>query len=69
MTIQGRLVIATRIGEYQKARFDRVQGQCDLIYRRGIFYLIVVIDVPDKSEYDPVGVLGVDLGVKYCCRF
>jgi putative transposase len=27
MTIQGRLKLATRIGDYQKARFDRVKGQ------------------------------------------
>jgi hypothetical protein len=50
MTTQGRLKLATRIGDYQKARFDRVKGQSDLIYRRGMFYIIIVVDVPDKSE-------------------
>jgi IS605 OrfB family transposase len=65
MTLQGRLKLPTRIGEYQKARFDRVRGQCDLIYRNGVFYLIVVVDAPEKSEeYDPVGALGVDLGIE-----
>jgi putative transposase len=65
MTLQGRLKLATRIGEYQKARFDRVRGQCDLICRNGVFYLIVVVDTPEKkSEYDPVGPLGVDLGIE-----
>ena len=63
MTLQGRLKLATRIGEYQKARFDRIKGQCDLIYRKGVFYLIVVVDAPEQTEYDPVGVLGVDLGI------
>jgi IS605 OrfB family transposase len=63
MTLQGRLKLATRIGEYQKARFDRVRGQCDLYYKNKQFYIIVVVDAPDKSEYDPVGVLGVDLGI------
>ena len=63
MTLQGRLKLATRIGKYQKARFDRIKGQCDLIYRKGVFYLIVVIDAPEQTEYDPVGVLGVDLGI------
>jgi putative transposase len=28
-----------------------------------VFYLIVVVDALDKSEYDPVGVLGIDLGI------
>ncbi|MGC2426953.1 MAG: transposase [Nitrososphaeraceae archaeon] len=65
MTLQGRLKLPTRIGEYQKARFDRVRGQRDIIYRNGVFYLIVVVDAPEKSEeYDPVGALGVDLGIK-----
>jgi putative transposase len=65
MTLQGRLKLPTRIGEYQKARFDRVRGQCDLIYRNSVFYLIVVVDAPEKSEeYDPVGALGVDLGIE-----
>src|SRR5262249_23029569 len=41
----------------------RVKGQSDLIYRGGVFYLIIVVNVPDKSEYDPIGVLGVDLGI------
>jgi IS605 OrfB family transposase len=64
MTLNGRIKLATRIGEYQKSRFDRVKGQSDLIYRNGIFYLIVVVDAPEKSEYDPVGALGVDLGIE-----
>lgn len=64
MTLQGRLKLATRIGEYQRIRFDRVKGQCDLIYRKGVFYLIVIVDAPEKSEYDPIGALGVDLGVE-----
>jgi putative transposase len=64
MTIQGRLKLATRIGDYQKARFDRVKGQSDLIYRKGVFYLIVVVDVPDKSEYDAIDALGIDLGIE-----
>jgi transposase len=29
-----------------------------------VFYLIVVVDAPEKSEYDPVGALGVDLGIE-----
>ena len=64
MTTQGRLKLATRIGDYQKARFDTVKGQSELIYRGGVFYLIIVVDVPNKSEYDPIGVLGVDLGIE-----
>ena len=64
MTIQGRIKLATSIGEYQMARFNRIRGQSDPIYRNGVFYLIVVVDAPEKSEYDPVGALDVDLGIE-----
>lgn len=64
MTLEGRLKLATRVGEYQHARFDRTKGQCDLVYKKGIFYLIVTVDAPEKSEYDPIGKLGVDLGIE-----
>jgi putative transposase len=64
MTLEGRIKLKTRIGEYQRARFDRVKGQCDLIYRNGVFYVIVVVDAPEKSEYDAIGALGIDLGIE-----
>nr|MDO8082433.1 transposase [Candidatus Freyarchaeota archaeon] len=64
LTLKGRQVIPTRIGEYQKARMDRVRGQADLIYRNNTFYLGVAADAPEPSQFDPVGgVLGVDLGI------
>lgn len=63
LTIEGREIIPIRIGEYQTARMDRVRGQVDLIIRKGIFYLAVVVDVPEQTPFDPVGVLGVDLGI------
>lgn len=64
ITLQGRQTIPVRFGEYQKARMDRVRGQADLILVKGIFYLCVVVEVAEASPYDPVGVLGVDLGIK-----
>jgi putative transposase len=65
ITLQGRIQLPTRIGEYQKkSRADRIRGQADLIYRKGKFYLIAVVDAPEQSEFDPVGVLGVDLGIE-----
>jgi putative transposase len=35
-----------------------------LIYKKGVFYLIVVQDIPEEKEYYPVNVLGIDLGIK-----
>jgi IS605 OrfB family transposase len=64
-TLQGRQLIPVRFGAYQRARMDRVRGQADLILVKGIFYLCVAVEVSEATPYDPVGVLGVDLGIKY----
>jgi hypothetical protein len=29
-----------------------------------MFYLDVIVDAPEKPEYDPLGALGVDLGIE-----
>ncbi|MGC1929695.1 MAG: hypothetical protein WA667_12020 [Candidatus Nitrosopolaris sp.] len=64
--MQGWLKLATRVGDYQRQRWHRgkIKGQSDLVYKNGVFYLIVVQDVPEKKEYDPVDVLGIDLGIE-----
>ena len=64
VTLQGRQIISTKFGDYQKARMDRIRGQVDLILVKGVFYLCVVVEVSEESPYDPKGVLGVDLGIK-----
>jgi IS605 OrfB family transposase len=63
LTLKGRIKVPIRIGEYQKVRMDRIRGQADLILRKGVFYLAVVVDAPEPTPYDPVGALGVDLGI------
>lgn len=63
LTLSGRQVIPIKIGAYQEARLDRIVKQCDLILRYNIFYLATVVDVPEPPPDNPVGTLGVDLGV------
>lgn len=63
LTLKGRIIVPTRIGDYQKVRIDRIRGQVDIILRNKVFYLAVVVDAPEPSKYDPVGSLGVDLGI------
>jgi len=63
LTLKGRILVPIRAGEYQKARMDRMRRQADLILRNHKFYLAVVVDAPEASQYDPVGALGVDLGI------
>ena len=65
LTLEGRIKVPIRIGEYQKARMDRLKGQADLFLRNGVFYLAATIDAPEETPYDPVGTLGIDLGLKY----
>ena len=64
LTLEGREIIPIRIGEYQELRLkNHIRGQVDLIYRKGRFYLAVVVDAPEADEFDAVGALGVDLGL------
>jgi putative transposase len=64
ITLNGRIKLPTRVGEYQRSRADRLRGQADLIYRKHVFYLIAVVDALEESKYDPKGTLGVDLGIE-----
>jgi len=63
LTLKGRQVIPIRIGVYQEVRLNRVIKQTDLILRKGVFYLAVTLDAPEQTLDDPVGAIGVDLGV------
>jgi IS605 OrfB family transposase len=42
---------------------DYRKGECDLIERDGVFYLIATCDVPEAEAYEPDGFIGVDLGI------
>ena len=63
LTLEGRKIIPIIFGEYQRERFDRLKGQCDLVYRNGKFYLFCSIDLPDKSPIEVADFIGVDMGV------
>lgn len=63
LTLEGRIIVPVVFGHYQTAKFDRVRGQVDLIYRGGVFYLGVIVDVTEADMIKPIGVLGIDLGI------
>ena len=63
LTLAGRVLVPFLMGGYQQARMDRMQGQADLIYRQGQWYLAVTLDVPVPPADQPEGTLGVDLGI------
>ena len=39
------------------------QGESDLVYRDGNWYLIATCDIPEPETREPIGFLGVDLGI------
>ena len=63
LTLEGRIEVGIQYGEYRKLEANRVKGQADLIYKNGIFYLMIVVDLPDAEPILPDDVLGVDLGI------
>jgi len=65
LTMDGRIIVSMVFGDYQKGVIDgrRIRGQADLVLVDNVFYLLVVVDLPDGSPNDIKGFLGVDLGI------
>ncbi|MHB1435045.1 MAG: RNA-guided endonuclease InsQ/TnpB family protein [Thermoplasmata archaeon] len=65
LALDGRHEFRVRWSEYGRQAVARGQlrGEADLVYRGGTFYLALVVDSKDAPVYEPMGVLGVDLGV------
>jgi putative transposase len=62
-TMTGRMLLAIAYGAYQGERFDRIKGQCDLVYQGGKFFLYATVDMPEGSPIEVEDFLGVDLGI------
>jgi putative transposase len=62
-TLGGRQFIGIVYGEYQAERFDRIKGQCDLVYRQGKFYLLATVEFQEPPPIEVADFLGVDLGI------
>ena len=62
-TLEGRQRMSYGAGERQQHYLQYRQGETDLVYFNGMFFLLAVCDIPDPDEKDTEGALGVDLGV------
>lgn len=62
-TVGGRQKIPFICGERQRELLKLQQGESDLVYRKGEFYLYATCNVEEPPEGLPSGFLGVDLGV------
>jgi putative transposase len=63
VTLEGRCKIPITFGKHAKLEGCRIVGQADLICQRGKFYLCLVVDAPEDPVIEPVGYLGVDMGI------
>jgi IS605 OrfB family transposase len=62
-TVNGREHIPYGTGERQRELLAYRQGETDVVYFNGMFFLLAVCGIPDPDERDVEGALGVDLGV------
>ncbi|HUZ79965.1 MAG TPA: RNA-guided endonuclease TnpB family protein [Thermoplasmata archaeon] len=65
LALDGRHEFRVRWSEYgrQAVARGKLRGEADLVYRDRAFYLSLVVESRDPRPYEPVGALGVDLGV------
>jgi len=64
LTLEGRVITPSVIGNYQQKRFSLAKGQSDLVRRKdGKWFLLVTADAPDKTPAPVTEFIGIDLGV------
>ncbi len=62
-TLTGREIIPFQAGEHPLELLRYQQGQSDLAFKRGEFYIYATCDVPEQAQIDPIDYMGVDLGI------
>lgn len=65
LTLDGRIKVPMVFSDYHQEIIAnrRVRGQADLCYVDGVFYLMLVVDVPEPPKDKPLEFIGVDLGI------
>ncbi len=62
-TVAGRQRIPYGAGERQRELLRYRQGETDLVFFNGMFFLLATCEIPDPEPRDVAEALGVDLGV------
>jgi putative transposase len=62
-TVDGRQGIPFVCGERQRVLLEHQQGESDLVYRDGDWYLYATVEYTEPPESEIVGWVGVDLGI------
>lgn len=63
LSLEGRLKMSFVAGDKQLELLKDQQGESDLVFRNGAFYLFATCHIDDPEQIDPDGVLGIDLGI------
>ena len=63
-TVRGRIRIPMTMGKYGKIPFDRIKGQCDLVRKNKLFYLMVAVEMKEETPIEPKDIIGVDMGIE-----
>lgn len=64
LTLEGRQMVPFVCGDHQKAYLPNINGQADLVYRDGMFFLLQTADAQEAEMKKASDFLGVDLGIK-----
>jgi len=62
-TLGGRETIPYVGGQHHEDLLQYQQGEADLFYRKGNFYLLATCDIPDEETSEINGMLGIDMGI------
>ena len=62
-TTNGRIRVPITIGKYGEIPFERIRGQCDLVRKNKLFYLMVAVEVPEEPAVEPKDIIGIDMGI------
>lgn len=62
-TIDGRKRIPFACGARQFEMLKFRQGESDLVYRKGKWYLFACVNIEEPLTFDPIEYLGIDIGI------
>src|SRR5262249_24444014 len=63
LTLEGRIIVPSVMGKYQRERFSLAKGECDLVRRKdGKWFLLVTVDVPEGTQIAPTEFIGGGFG-------
>ncbi|MGH9963028.1 MAG: RNA-guided endonuclease InsQ/TnpB family protein, partial [Pyrinomonadaceae bacterium] len=63
LSLEGRVIVPFVMGAYQRERFTLAKRQSDLVLGKdGKWFLLVTVDLPDKTPTPTTDFIGVDMG-------